>query len=163
MANQWVPSARRIFLFWRNVERRDPTECWPWRGVPDQRGYGHAMVAGWATTAHRIAYALANGVEKLKSDLVVMHKCDNRICCNPSHLELGTQAQNMTDMINKGRRGDTRVFGESHGRCKLSSIQVLEMKSLRASGKTQDELAAIFNVSQSQVGRVVRVENRATG
>lgn len=50
--------------------------------------------------AHRVVAALTRGL--LEKDYV-MHKCDNRICCNPDHLQVGTALDNFLDMVNKGR------------------------------------------------------------
>ena len=91
-----------------------------------------------------------------------MHTCDNPECCNPAHLRIGTQRENIADMHTKGRAGDCRVFGERHGMAKLSAQQVDEIHSLRSSGLTQDALAARFGVAQSHIGRILRGENRAT-
>lgn len=155
----WNPSARRRELFWRWVDIGGPDECWPWLLHLDDKGYGHATVEGWRTTAHRIAYALDTG--HLPDGLVVMHSCDFRPCCNPAHLDAATQAANLDDMRRKGRAGDHRVFGEQHGRCKVTDAQVFELKILRESGWTQQQLATLFGVGQSQIGRILRGENRS--
>ena len=85
------------------VQRKSPTECWPWiaKAVTDF-GYGR-MTAGRGTDlkSHRIAYALAhNGIP---DGMHVLHKCDNPKCCNPNHLFLGTHQDNTRDMMAKNR------------------------------------------------------------
>src|SRR5258708_946739 len=127
--HNWNPSPRRRELFWRWVRVGAPDECWPWLLPLDEKGYGHATVDGWCTTAHRIAYALGTG--HLPDDLVVMHSCDFPPCCNYHHLDAVAQAVNLEDMRRKGRAGDQRVFGEKHGRCKVTDAQVIEIRDLR--------------------------------
>jgi hypothetical protein len=52
--------------------------------------------------AHRFAWIEANG--PVPAGLHVLHTCDNPLCVRPSHLWLGTQAENLADMTAKGRR-----------------------------------------------------------
>jgi hypothetical protein len=93
--------------FWSRVDKRGPDECWPWIGAQNGNGYGRIKVDGILWVAHRVAYALATK-KWPKSDLtyhgkVVMHRCDNPACCNPAHLQIGTQRRNVMDMVRKGR------------------------------------------------------------
>lgn len=123
----------------------------------DKKGYGHVMIDRWSTTAHRAAYAMIHG--KPADDLVVMHSCDNRRCCNPNHLSLGTQAENLADMRAKGRAGDCRNFGERNGRTKIKPPEIREIFNLRAAGLSQEAIAVqIGTVGQSQVGRILRTK-----
>lgn len=73
---------------------------------------------------------------------VVMHSCDNRKCCNPEHLSLGTQAENLADMASKGR-----------GRkgYKLSDDDVLTIMSSLKKGY---ELADDFGVSPATISMI---------
>jgi len=159
----WNPTPRQIELFWRKIVIRGEDECWPHRDGPNQdHGYRDMMLAGWHTTMHRIAFALANGYIP---ELSVLHSCDNRCCANPNHLYEGTQLENIRDMIAKGRAGDCRNFGEKHGRCKITDDQVAELRALHAGGWlsggwSQQDLANHFGIAQSQVGRIVRGESR---
>jgi hypothetical protein len=96
--------------FWDQVDRSaGPTACWPWLGFVRQDGYGRffacAPRSGEGTIsvgAHRRAYVLATGADP--GELFVCHSCDNRRCCNPRHLWLGTTDDNMRDMSLKGRQ-----------------------------------------------------------
>lgn len=92
--------------FQRYVPQAPADQCWNWQGHIHPSGYGRFRDVGKATTAHRVAYALAHG--SIPHGMLIMHSCDNRRCVNPAHLSLGTYADNNHDMMAKGRfRSDT--------------------------------------------------------
>lgn len=86
--------------FWRQVDRREPDACWPWTGATI-KGYGHSHWGREHYYAHRKSWELAFG--PIPDGMVVRHRCDNPPCVNPAHLEVGTQADNVADMIARGR------------------------------------------------------------
>lgn len=89
---------------WEHVDMSGgPAECWPWTASRMRNGYGHIGVEGRTLAAHRVAYESAMG--PIPKGLNVLHHCDNRGCCNPGHLWIGTQRENLLDMIAKGRHG----------------------------------------------------------
>lgn len=87
--------------FWSKVEKTDG--CWEWKAsLFKTTGYGQfALTSTKPETSHRMAYKLTCG--DIQDGLFVLHKCDNRKCCNPAHLFLGTQKNNIDDMCQKGR------------------------------------------------------------
>ena len=95
-----------LSAFWAQIERRGPNECWPWVGTRHPRGYGIIRLEGINFRAHRVAYVLATG-ESIRG-LAVCHRCDNPPCINPMHLFVGTQADNLHDMIHKGRHHESQ-------------------------------------------------------
>lgn len=125
-------------LFWPKVASSgDPDACWPWTGGVNRDGYGNAWAGGRCWKAHRIAWTLANGA--IPSGLQVLHHCDNPPCCNPAHLFLGTHADNMADMVRKGR----------DGRRRLDEAIVARARELYASGWTFQAIADRYGVSRS--------------
>lgn len=99
-------------------------ECLVWFGQKCKRGYGRLRLDGRLQRAHRLMYELRNG--PIPAGAVVMHSCDNRACINPAHLSVGTQRENIHDMINKGR--SNRVRGERHPKAKLTGEEVKEIR-----------------------------------
>lgn len=105
-----VDNVDRTHSFWKRVGSGDG--CWLWEGPVLANGYGTARLDNVKTTAHRIAFRLSRDMVEIGSGRVVMHRCDVRLCCRPSHLELGTYSDNTQDCIAKGRwacRNSTRV------------------------------------------------------
>lgn len=142
--------------FWEKVDRSGP--CWVWTGFRDARGYGKFAAAGSRAapvSAHRLAWLYANN-EMIGRPYVVRHKCDNPPCCNPDHLEIGTQHDNSRDMLERGRQNNNPVRGEAHGCARLTEDDVRAIRARRASGETQKSIAESFGVDPSTVGLIVR-------
>jgi len=87
--------------FWARVDISEDDECWEWKRGKFYDGYGQVKWNGHGTRAHRVAWELIYG--PILEGLLVCHTCDNPPCCNPSHLFLGTQKDNIQDAIHKGR------------------------------------------------------------
>lgn len=87
--------------FWDKVQKLGPDECWNWTAGKSNQGYGHFKYKKHLINAHRFAWSLTHG--PVPDNLDVLHTCDNESCCNPSHLFLGSQSDNMIDMVKKGR------------------------------------------------------------
>lgn len=92
---------------WGKIRRGKPDACWPWQAAKAAKGYGRFKVGGKLFSPHRLVYALVHGPIQNVAEThgsVVMHACDNPACCNPAHLSLGRQQNNVNDMDAKGRR-----------------------------------------------------------
>lgn len=89
--------------FWAKVEKGNAGECWPWTGHRDKGGYGRFSIGRGNDLAHRVALAISGTA--MPPGMCACHSCDNRGCCNPSHLFIGSDADNTADMISKGRAG----------------------------------------------------------
>lgn len=132
--------------------RKDSSGCWNWIAGKDSYGYGQMRVNGPKRLAHRISYEQHFGT--IPEKMCVLHRCDNPACINPAHLFLGTQPENIADMIAKGRDRKARIKGEDHNQAKLIESEVV---TIRASiGVPQTKLASLYGVSPSQIGSIRR-------
>lgn len=90
------------------IEIDSETECWNWTKSTSQ-GYGQININKVKWNAHRLAYAMTKGT--IPDNLLVRHKCNNRKCCNPDHVEVGTHFDNYHDSIETHRvRTDNQKF-----------------------------------------------------
>ena len=105
---------RRATPFWLRVEIKRLKDCWNWIGRVHQNGYGlyDSSIRKSAVRAHRMAWMLSRG--QIPDGKFVLHKCDNRRCCNPKHLFIGTLKDNMQDASKKGRVKNNWPKGINH-------------------------------------------------
>jgi hypothetical protein len=86
--------------FWARVNKTEA--CWIWMGSKNSKGYGvRRKPGGGVITMHRYSFELANG--PIGMGLNILHSCDNPSCVNPAHLRAGSQADNVADMVSRGR------------------------------------------------------------
>lgn len=134
--------------FWRNVDRGTPDECWPWL-MSIKNGYGRFTVDCVEHYAHRYAYGLSHGTPPTGRETHVMHRCNNKVCCNPNHLILGTLAENTQSAYRDG----LIPRGEGHALAKYSDALI---STIRSDSRTQIELARAYGVSQSYISVLKR-------
>lgn len=146
--------------FWSKIEPGAPDECWSWAYCKNAHGYGRLNVGGHRIElAHRVAYEVTFG--PIPDGLCVLHRCDNRACCNPAHLFLGTPADNSADMVAKGR--SPRTVGERNGRTKLTDSQITQLRGLARRGVPNRSLATMFATPMSTIQNIVKGNRRALG
>ncbi len=110
--------------FWSKVQPNSENGCWEWKGQRNYDKYGKVTIKDlsdtWTTAlVHRLSWCIHNG--PIPDGIFVCHKCDNRPCCNPGHLFLGTNMDNMRDMYLKGRLVS--------GRRKITNAQIEIVRS----------------------------------
>lgn len=166
MSNEWTLTDRvdrmgrpvrvkdPVASFWNKVQRLD-SGCWVWTASVTPKGYGTCKTLG-EHYAHRASWVIANG--SIPDGQMVCHRCDNPPCVNPSHLFLGSAADNSQDMVSKGRAA--RNAGDKSGMAKVSDADVAEMRRLRNLGVRLADLAVEFGIHPSQVSRIVRGVSR---
>jgi HNH endonuclease len=138
--------------FWRHVNKDG--ECWTWTAAKwGSGGYGMVTLGGRIRVlAHRAAWMLTHG--PIPMEMCVLHRCDTPTCVRPEHLFLGTRADNMRDMAEKGRAA--RPFGNTYG-AKLRTPE--EYAAIRArhlvDGLTQVAVAREFGIHPTMVNKIV--------
>lgn len=132
--------------FWKRVDIKGPDDCWEWLGPLRGKGYGYLGIDGKKIKANRFAWIITNG--PIPEGRLVLHKCDNTKCVNPSHLYLGSHADNVSDrcaryegMIGRGSR-----FNEE---------DIQRIKLLYSKGITQRKIAQELNVSQPYISLII--------
>ncbi len=153
--------------FWNRVDVSDDMRaCWEWQGGVTSGGYGSLWVGKTTVVAHRVAYCLAIAKIPLltqfrkggakTSKKFVLHTCDNRKCCNPTHLFLGSMRANQLDAYAKKRKIQPK---SKHANAKLTPDQVRKIRVEYAAEKThQKVLAKRYKVSQRVISLIVRNE-----
>ncbi len=138
------------------------SDCRIYPGHKNEAGYGRIKLNGKKVYAHRLSYCQANQLSL--SDIagkIVRHKCDNPSCINPEHLCIGTQKENMADMVARGRS----LKGASHSQAKLNPEQVEYIRKHYVGWSRRwgaIPLAKKFNVSKSAISRIIKGESWAS-
>lgn len=146
------PSPTLESRYWSHVEKRGPDECWPWIACT-VKGYGKIWVGYDADgvvimrRSNRVGWMLVHGKDPGRQH--VRHTCDNPSCCNPAHWELGSHADNMHDMQERGRKKQVR--GEAAGGAKLTEAAVLDIVAMRAQGHTLKSIARQHGIHYTTV------------
>lgn len=136
--------------FWSKVRKAD--SCWEWIASVNQDGYGSFRLGGRMDRAHRVSWMLAGNV--IPPGVHVLHRCDNPKCVNPSHLFLGTNADNVADRVSKGRSSSGKA--EGHGRAKLRAVDIPVIRKRLVQGDYQKDIARDYGVTQPCVGYLAR-------
>lgn len=130
--------------FWSKVDKSG--ECWIWTRATFSNGYGHLGQNGRSKLAHRVAWELTYG--PIPAGMLVLHRCDNRVCVKPKHLFLGTHLDNTLDGLLKGRIARFRP--------KLTIATVRLIRDLRLTGLSYQVIANRLGLSISHVCAICR-------
>lgn len=138
--------------------------CMEWMAGRNKAGYGTVSLGNKTFVATRIMYALHYGIDP--SELNVCHTCDNPPCINPEHLFLGTKADNMQDMLSKGRANkacgerhrsrtspETLSRGDTHNSSKLTAADI---PLIRADTRMHCVIADEYGVVRSVISNIKR-------
>jgi hypothetical protein len=131
--------------------KRDPkTGCLEWQGATNSQGRGNIKIDGKVYQVHRVAWALEYG--DIPPGVQILHKCDNPVCVELSHLFPGNATMNMLDMYNKGRHDVIRAN---------AVLTDEEVRAIRADKRNSIELAPIYGIHSSTIRRIRRRETYA--
>ena len=136
--------------FWEKVNVQDSQLCWDWLAGKTLKGRGSFRNDTGSCLAHRFAWEITHG--GIPQGLLVCHKCDNPLCCNPDHLFLGTNRENNQDMIQKGRGFFPK--GVRNGRARLSEFEVRFIRYWVDRGYTHDSLLSSFQVTKQMLRNI---------
>lgn len=132
--------------FWLSV--KSSPDCWEWTGYKIWNGYGQMRFNKQSKYVHRYSWELHFG--EITDGLFVLHRCDNRACVRPSHLFLGTNDDNMKDMVAKERQSR----GETSGKATRTEDDIRLIRRV-AEFLPYKEVASLFNASPGNVSLIV--------
>lgn len=136
-------------VFWSCMDHPGPDECWLWKRTIPTAGYGLIRLNGKQFAAHRLAWMLHHG--RVLPPLVhVCHGCDNRHCSNPTHLFIGTAAENQQDCVAKGRK----PRGKSHGMSVVSEVDIPKIRALYDARKSATSIGREFGLNHTTVHQI---------
>lgn len=157
--------------FWARVDTRTGNECWLWQGpinsplARPSQNYGKLWFWGKHWRAHRVAWVLTHG--PIPKGLCVLHDCDTPPCCNPTHLYLGTKADNHADMKRKQRgrylsgndhhsrlHPERLARGSHNGFAKLTEADVVQIRELSLAGLARITVAQLFSVTPTTISDI---------
>ena len=141
--------------FLSKVDTHAPSGCWRWTARTNRHGYGLFVIGhSKAHLAHRVSYEHWKG--PFPKEKKVLHSCDNPACVNPEHLSVGTQGDNVRDMVQKGRNMSIPKPGESNPQSKLTAAQVAEIRTKYKPRKiTLKVLAEEYGVCEANISMIV--------
>lgn len=145
-------SLDQIKCFWSRVDMKDIDKCWVWTGGCNSRGYGRINLNYIIYLSHRISYFLTYGY--FNPGNKVLHICNNPVCCNPKHLQLGNDKDNAIDT--KNNKNYKPHSSKNKGIFKCSRETIEEMIKMKNNGKSFRDISKIFNIYPSSICRIFK-------
>lgn len=149
-----------VASFWEKVNREHPANCWPWTGAISSNGYGSVGWDGKICGAHRVAAFLSGVVASpfwnpsLTVKTLVLHRCDNPLCCNPAHLFTGNFQDNSADCKAKSRM--VVRHGEAHHSARLTDEIAERIRyAFEYDCISINELARKYRVTNTAIAKVI--------
>jgi hypothetical protein len=140
-----------IIRFWSYVTKTKT--CWLWNRCVSDQGYGKTSLDGQLWLAHRLSWTFKHG--PVPEGMCICHRCDVPACVRPSHLFLGTHADNTADMIRKGRESLKHpIYGERNGLAKLTEANIIEIRRRYTCRKGVAKLAQEFGIRPESLWRI---------
>lgn len=130
-------------------------DCIVWLGERIWNGYGRVGFGSKRQLVHRVVFEHEYG--PIPDGMLVCHSCDNRPCCNPAHLFLGTHAENSQDASRKGRV--FRPLGERAPAAKLLETDIPKIRRLHAAGVSYRTIGDAFGVTPDCIGKIATGKN----
>lgn len=143
--------------FWMNV-KSSKDGCWEWVGYKDRSGYGLTSYSNKKWASHRLSWMIHFGDP---GELFVLHKCDNPACVRPDHLFIGTQADNVRDMMQKGRSGTTKTSADDVRRIRAEYESAPVSGSRKARG-VLDALVKKYGLDKRNIQDIAKGRTRKT-
>lgn len=141
---QMNAETKLILRLLNRTEMGPPDQCWEWQGSVSEAGHGRIWVQGRVERAHRVSYRLFVG--PIPPGDMVRHTCDNPPCINPNHLCLGSGAENVGDMMRRGRHRS--------GWAKLTADQVVDIRERLAMGMPKKDVSERYKITVDHVRRI---------
>jgi hypothetical protein len=136
---------------------KNPEGCWGWKGSTSSKwNYGQYRYNMNRIRAHRASWIIHNG--PIPEGIHVLHRCDNYICANPEHLFLGTNLDNIKDMLKKNRHPTIGKSGEENIASKLTWDKVKKIREISADSSlklSQRKIGEMFNISQAVISLIL--------
>lgn len=121
------------------------TDCWIWQGTLNSDGYATIKYKQKTFKVYRVMWERFHG-ETIPPGKSALHRCDTPACMNPRHIFIGTQIDNIRDMVSKGRQSSNRG---------LTDDEVRTIRAMVRGGMRQSEVVQLMGVDSGTVSRIV--------
>ena len=118
------------------------SNCHIYQGSKDKDGYGKISFKGIDYRTHILSWESHNKTKRQNKKLCIRHLCNEKSCCNPVHLEIGTSRENSLDSLSTNKK------------VKLKVEEVIEIKKLLLENKSAECLSKKYKVAKISISRI---------